>query len=296
MPAIYELFPFSEHRYCVRHIHTNFKKTFRGKALKDQVWACARASHRSAFEREMEILKGMSVGAYDYMKKIEPKHWSKSHFQSQFKCDILLNNLSECFNSLILEARIKGVITMNELIRTQLMKRIQRRRDTMKKVSTLHCPKILKKLDKFKHQSWFYTTTWSGGDKYQVVGPEGQFVVDKKQCSCSCRRWQLSGVPCSHAISIIYYNKEKPEKYLDRCYLVSTYMETYRHILFPTHDRDTWPKSDQPPIIPPEPVNKRRGRKTLLRRQEDGEETGFNKGKVSRQGGKMKCRLVNFLC
>ncbi|XP_039115507.1 uncharacterized protein LOC120250816 [Dioscorea cayenensis subsp. rotundata] len=32
----------------------------------------------------------------------------------------------------------------------------------------------------FLELSWFYNTTWSGGDKYQVIGPNGQFVVDKR--------------------------------------------------------------------------------------------------------------------
>ena len=137
MPAIVELSPHSEHRYCVRHIHTNFRKTFRGKALKDQLWMCARATHPSAYERALENLKVMSLCAFEYMSKIEPQHRSRSHFQTQFKCDILLNNLCECFNSHILEGRIKGIITMNEMIRTQLMKRILKRRDAMKKVTTI---------------------------------------------------------------------------------------------------------------------------------------------------------------
>lgn len=114
MPAIAELFSHSEYRYCVRHIHTNFRRTFRGKELKDQLWACARETYSSTYERAMEKLKGMSIGAFEYTKKIEPHHWSKTHFQTQFKCNILLNNLCECFNSHILEARIKGIVTMNE--------------------------------------------------------------------------------------------------------------------------------------------------------------------------------------
>lgn len=99
MPAISELFPYSEHRYSVRHVHTNFSKTFRGKALKDQIWACAKATYKSSYDRAMDHLRELSVGAFEYMKKIDPKHWSRSHFQSQFKCDIFLNNLCEVFNS-----------------------------------------------------------------------------------------------------------------------------------------------------------------------------------------------------
>ncbi|XP_039138871.1 uncharacterized protein LOC120276215 [Dioscorea cayenensis subsp. rotundata] len=116
-------------------------------------------------------------------------------------------------------------------------------------------------------------------------------MVDKRQCTCSCRRLQLSGIPCGHAISVLYYNKETPENYLDNCYKVTTFMNTYKNILNPTHDKDSWPKSDQGHVIPPEPVNQRRGRKTLLRRKEAEENQGFTNGKVSKRGVKMRCSV-----
>lgn len=79
------------------------------------------------------------------------------------------------------------------------------------------------------------------------------------------------------------------KNYIDSCYKVITFMETYRNILNPTHDKDSWPKSDQGPIIPPQAVNKRKGRKTMLKRRELGETSGFNNGKVSKKGLKMTC-------
>lgn len=162
----------------------------------------------------------------------------------------------------------------------------------MKNCKTDHCPRIIKKLEKFKQLRFLYTTTWSGGDQYQVLGPDGQFVVNKTKRTCSCRRWQLTGIPCSHAISCIYYNRDKPENYLHECYKVNTYLATYKHTLFPTHDKNSWPKSDQGPIIPPNPINNKRGRKTLLRRRELEEETrGFKNGKVSKNGVTMRCTI-----
>ena len=139
--------------------------------------------------------------------------------------------------------------------------------------------------------SWFYNTTWWSGDKYQVIGPDGQFVIDKKEWHRLCRRWQLSGTLCTHAILILYYSKEKPENYIDAYYRVSTFMDIYMHILSPIHDRNSWSKSDQGPIIPPELVNKRRGMKTLLRRKKVGENIGLTNGKVNKEGVKMTCSM-----
>ncbi|KAL3537388.1 hypothetical protein ACH5RR_000754 [Cinchona calisaya] len=41
--AIHEILPRIEHRHCVRHLHTNFKKLYPGDSLKERVWACARS-------------------------------------------------------------------------------------------------------------------------------------------------------------------------------------------------------------------------------------------------------------
>lgn len=60
---------------------------------------------------------------------------------------MLLNKLCECFNSQILEARTKGILTLNKIIRTKLMIRIQRRGNAMQICTTLYSPKILKQLE-----------------------------------------------------------------------------------------------------------------------------------------------------
>ena len=49
--------------------------------------------------------------------------WSKSQSSFQLKCDILLNNMFETFNSVILDSREKPIMNMLEEIRTYLMTR-----------------------------------------------------------------------------------------------------------------------------------------------------------------------------
>ena len=130
-------------------------------------------------------------------------------------------------------------------------------------------------------------------------------MVDKKEHSCSCRRWQLTGIPCHHAIASMNINNENPELYLHKCYKVSTYLQIYSHFINPTNGKQLWPKSNQPPIIAPEPVNFRRGRKIFIRRREADEVQRGGQGprggglpmegapiqpvRISRRGGQMKC-------
>ncbi|XP_055959846.1 uncharacterized protein LOC130014885 [Mercurialis annua] len=240
----------------------------------------------------MTEAKDISPSAYAYLHGIKKGKWTRSQFNEFFKCDILLNNLSESFNHVILDARTKGIITINEMIRTKLMVRIQQKKDNMLKLDSLYCRKPLKKFEKGRQMSWFYKTIWSGGQTYQVFGFDGQFVVDKGQLTCTCRRWQLTGIPCHHAIAAFNENKDIPQNYLHDCYKVSTYLRTYNHLLSPINGMELWPKSDHPPIIPPKAVNFRTGKKQLLQRKEDDElqrPSGIVNGKESKKGGISKC-------
>ena len=193
---------------------------------------------------------------------------------------------------MILDARTKGIITMNEMILGYLMKRIQKRRDWMKKRSSEFCPKPLLKLEKCKKQSWLLTIEWYGGDTYKVVWPYRQFVVNKKERSCSCRKWDISGMPCSHGVAVICYNKEDPELYVDYCYKVSILLKTYNNIINPTNGSNLWPKSDFNPILPPQPMKLTRGRKPKLRRKEEDEiNTSIRNGRVTRKGSVITCTI-----
>jgi len=123
IPAVKKVFPDSEHRFCVRHLHSNFQEKFKGEVLKNQLWACARSSSVQQFNRNMERMKALSVDGHKWLEKMEPKTWVRAYFSEFPKCDILLNNNCEVFNKYNLEARELPILNMFESIRTQLMTR-----------------------------------------------------------------------------------------------------------------------------------------------------------------------------
>ena len=93
-----EVFPESEHRFCVRHMWKNFQQLYNGDALKNQLWKIARSTTVIKYEQYMLEMKVLNEGAYTWLKELEPNTWVRA-FQSDIpKCDILLNNLCEVFN------------------------------------------------------------------------------------------------------------------------------------------------------------------------------------------------------
>ena len=83
LPAIAKLFPVAEHRYCVKHIHENMKLQWRGKVFNDLLWNCAKSTCVNHFNQAMEKVKNLNSEAYDWLKKIQPQHWTRSHFSGR---------------------------------------------------------------------------------------------------------------------------------------------------------------------------------------------------------------------
>ncbi|MFQ6640476.1 hypothetical protein Gotur_015899, partial [Gossypium turneri] len=61
-----------------------------------------------------------------------------------------------------------------------------------------------------KDSEWFFfrcVPSHASGDRYQVeCGLGSQHVVDLVEDSCSCKNWDLTGIPCMHAVFDIYSN------------------------------------------------------------------------------------------
>lgn len=107
---------------CVCHMYQNyFNAGHKGKTLKNHLWMAAVTTRDADYKKWMCKLKRLSQSAYTWLESKPAEEWSKSQFSTRFKSDMLLNNLSECFNKFFLDARDKPILTMLEMIRTKLM-------------------------------------------------------------------------------------------------------------------------------------------------------------------------------
>ncbi|KAK8614013.1 hypothetical protein V6N13_122392 [Hibiscus sabdariffa] len=219
--SILELFPNSNSRTCVRHLYNNFKLQSgnQGKALKDALWRAARATYMKEWTDAMHELKAMSEQSFNWLVAKDPRNWSKAHFSTNLKSDMLLNNLCESFNKMILESRDKPILTMMEMIRCKIMTRIPAKKEAAEKFIGTLCPKIQKKLDKILEQSIRCWPRNAGGQRWEVsAGFEDQHAVDLEAQTCSCRKWDLTGIPCIHVASVILHIGARPEDFVNPCY------------------------------------------------------------------------------
>ncbi|PPS13551.1 hypothetical protein GOBAR_AA07032 [Gossypium barbadense] len=230
--AISLLFPNAEARNCARHLYNNFKNIegFRGQVMHLTYWKAAKATFPRQFEEAMSEMRSLSESAEGWLRDKDPRTWSRAHFSTRCKSDILLNNNNECFNNIILEARDKPILTMLEIIRRKVMTRLVSMREAAEKYPGPLCPRIQKNI-------W---PVYAGKEKYEVdYGLGNKHVVDLLNSSCSCRKWDLSGILCKHAVSCMQLLAVSPETYVNTCYTVTTQLNIYSHLINPVKGHNT---------------------------------------------------------
>ncbi|KAG8387629.1 hypothetical protein BUALT_Bualt02G0041000 [Buddleja alternifolia] len=168
-------------------------------------------------------------------------------------------------NMKMADAREKLILTMLEWIRQYLMTRLLENRDKARKrwQGRLRlCPRIRKIVDRHMDKTSDCIPIKSDDLHYKVECYDLQrFTVDLHNHTCSCRKWELTGIPCHHAISAICRQKLDPEDFVHVAYTVDTYLKVYEHSILPVNGPRLWAKTF---FIPPMPPNFERSVGTLL--------------------------------
>lgn len=203
--------------------------------MKEALWRAARATTVPKFTRAMENLKKLNEDAWKDMMKIPPQMWSRSAYSSQTKCDLQVNNMCEAFNRAILEYRDKPIINLIEGLKLYMTNRINAQRDLVLRYKGNICPMIQLVLEKAKKEADGWSPNWAGDDAYalfEVSRDIDRYVVNLFDRSCSCRKWELSGIPCCHAVAAMWYNNYVPKEYVASCYRYIQFTYSLINLIF----------------------------------------------------------------
>lgn len=141
------------------------------------------------------------------------------------------------------------------------------------------CPKIVKAVKAISKQIISCKAYMSGPGEYEIHEGKSQFPLSLNSKLCSCGAWQLSGIPCRHAIRAMLHAKIDPHKMVSTWYSVRTYKQAYNLNISPVPDKDYWPTYEDLPAILPPTLKRGVGRPCRNRRREEGED---KKGKRSK--------------
>lgn len=121
MNVVQNLIPSAEQRNCARHIYTNWTKLHKGEELKSLFLRAVRSTNQESFFEVMQEMKAIDEPACDDFMRKEIQNFCKAFISTFPKSDTIDNNIRECFNNWINDARKIHCIDMLEEIRVKLM-------------------------------------------------------------------------------------------------------------------------------------------------------------------------------
>lgn len=280
--------PEAEHRHCARHIFANWHKSYRGEEMKLLFWRCAKAYNEADFNDAIQDMNKVNPNAVDDFKKRNPKVFCKAFVKTSSKCDVILSNMAETFNCYIIHARAKHLCDMLEDIRSMLMQRLVVKRAEAEKWTTNICPRVQARLDKEKSEASNCCVIPSTLTRFQVSYYYDNLEVDLDNKTCTCRKWDVSGIPCRHVIACLFYLHKEPEDYVDVCYTKEAYVRAYSGSINPCTGERHWPKVDLALDPPPIKIGPGRPRKNRFK---SPFEDPKRPGKLTKHGQLKSCNV-----
>ncbi|KAL5543089.1 hypothetical protein UlMin_010799 [Ulmus minor] len=87
----------------------------------------------------------------------------------------------------------------------------------------------------------------------QPLGPRIiKIIENNKQLArlCHAKRFQLTGIPCGHALACIFARNYNVYDYINSFYKKEAYEKTYAPVIYPMQHPDRWPNARQHVILP----------------------------------------------
>ncbi|KAJ4843215.1 hypothetical protein Tsubulata_029702 [Turnera subulata] len=219
--AVADLLPYAERRRCVRHIFAKWRKANRGEALQIHFWKCVKATTVQELEELVSDFDEISEQARKDFLEANPKLFCRAFQETWCKSHVVDNNMCEVFNCFIIEARFKAIVSMLEDICRLMMSRIGSKELTVSEERSRwrnqFGSRITHEIERNKEIAANYLVQPNRSGKYECIDGVNVFVVDKNKRECTCRSWELTGIPCAHATAAISHDWDNVEDYASRC-------------------------------------------------------------------------------
>jgi hypothetical protein len=172
--------------------------------------------------------------ATTYIRKWHNRLWFRSQFSAICKVDYVTNNLMECFNNWIKHHKSLNLDDFMNKARQLIMIKWNERRKVAKKLDGLILPHIMKKLNTMTRDLNLEVVECSEevAEVTTLGGSSFRFVVNLQDRTCSCRQWQVSGLPCKHALAFLTSLSDAHIKnYVDLYYSIEKFRAAYAALI-----------------------------------------------------------------
>ncbi|KAL5561103.1 hypothetical protein UlMin_030850 [Ulmus minor] len=229
--AVRMKFPNSFDAYCMRHLSESIGKEFKNSRLVHLLWKAAYSTTTIGFKEKMVEIEEVSSEAAKWLRQFHPSRWALVYSEGT-RYGHLSSNIEE-LNRWILEARELPIIQVIERIHSKLMAEFKERRLKSNSWFSVLAPSAEKRMVEAISRASPYQVLRSDEVEFEVLSTERAFIVNIGTRSCSCRDWQLDGIPCSHGVAALISCRKDVYAYTEKCFRVASYRETYAEEIYP---------------------------------------------------------------
>ncbi|XP_019251109.1 PREDICTED: uncharacterized protein LOC109230026 [Nicotiana attenuata] len=247
----------SQIKIFVKHIEANWCKKWRTDEFKKLLWWCSWCSYEEDFKDQLKSIGKLDKEAAEALLKYPPQAWCRAYFDTVYK---------------------------NQRVDNNFTKSLREREESASLWATSFSPHSMKLYNEYLKIANRRVVNSNGEFGYKVKEEGDTHTVNVAVKRCTCRGWDLIGIPCPHAIKAIQYKKMDPLKEINWWYSKEAYMLTYKHKLQPVRGEKFWKVEESQAMKPPELV-KLAGRPKIKRsRQKDEAIKQQGEWGVSRKG------------
>ncbi|KAJ9566920.1 hypothetical protein OSB04_002886 [Centaurea solstitialis] len=152
------------------------------------------------FDLHMSALRAVVPGA-ELLDRVNPNRWSRAHFPG-LRYNIMTSNSVECMNAHSRFARKGAIVGLMEYFRAFQQEWYSKRRELAARLTNTLTPWAEVRVQKRAVESASWIVRDIGYCEYEVQDGYRDAKVQYYDKSFSCKRWQLSGLPCGHAIAV----------------------------------------------------------------------------------------------
>ncbi|XP_021998068.1 uncharacterized protein LOC110895088 [Helianthus annuus] len=260
--AVSNVFPHAYHGLCCRHLMVNLSLPSNKKKEYQSLWWKTCKSYRlSDFNEAFHTLCLAVPRIRNTLISIGFGRWARAHCPGN-RYHYMTSNSAESINALSKDYRKLPVTQLIEFFRQSVQKWFyDRRLEGIKERHELTQwaqKKIAKKID--GSRTW--TAAGVGLNTFDVDDRKKRGFVNFYDRTCSCRVWQVSGLPCGHVIAVSKFLGETDcSHYAFRCYSNEVYKKTYEEAINPLPHKSEWEiPEDLINVRPPHMTKRQSGR------------------------------------
>ncbi|KAK9199449.1 hypothetical protein WN944_014640 [Citrus x changshan-huyou] len=251
--VVEEFLPYAVYRQCCFSLYGRMVVKFPDVQLHSAFWGACRSTDRKSFIHHMSIIETVNIECHNWLKDTDSKTWALFSMPQWVKSTEVTKSSSEQLRIWLSKFLDLNVAQRYTTITRTIAEMFQRRylagwEWVYDKITPAARQQIIHNV--FESDGW--NVDMPSNNAVSFVSRHGfVFEVNRELMTCSCRLWQLSGIPCEHACRCIHSWGDKLDKYVHRLWSVDEYRSAYGPGMQMLREITHWEWQTKDNVLPP---------------------------------------------